>query len=261
MSTKIYNGLIFRNQDLTSVYKKLLELKPIAVKKAGELFIQSAHHQTCYILDEAATSASDNAVMKAENDDLCKLEWKRSEWVMYWMDILNKAQYERTNKYYRIDFVFELALFSYKDHVLAYWICQNNSVGALEMLKEIGAEDYHYQNSSDKPDEITEEEWVEREKAWDVAMPNAPIDTGLIFTLITWKDLDLKLFDLFKAPAEWPEEQTRRQVVAHMMAHHHVDADPECADLPLSKKMGKAKEIKASFESKAVLFDMDSILA
>lgn len=48
----------------------------------------------------------------------------------------------------------------------------------------LGLKDWHYQNQSDKPDDISEEEWAEREKSWGRVMPSwLPMKTMLSFNL------------------------------------------------------------------------------
>lgn len=40
-----------------------------------------------------------------------------------------------------------------------------------EFAKTHGWKDYHYQNQTDKPDDVSEEEWEERERHWDIMLP------------------------------------------------------------------------------------------
>jgi hypothetical protein len=44
-------------------------------------------------------------------------------------------------------------------------------------------EDYHYQNSSDKPDSVTNAEWKKREKTWDNIFFGTPSESGLTWEL------------------------------------------------------------------------------
>ena len=50
--------------------------------------------------------------------------------------------------------------------------------------------DYHYQNSTDMPEEISEREWIEREKTWDRILGNANSygEAGFIFELYKPED-------------------------------------------------------------------------
>ncbi len=51
--------------------------------------------------------------------------------------------------------------------------------------------DYHYQNSTDMPDDVTEEEWLEREETWEAILGGeAPAQRGFAYeftnTYIAW---------------------------------------------------------------------------
>lgn len=42
---------------------------------------------------------------------------------------------------------------------------------AQEFAKTHGWKDYHYQNQTDKPDDVSEGEWEERKRHWDIMLP------------------------------------------------------------------------------------------
>jgi len=50
--------------------------------------------------------------------------------------------------------------------------------------------DFHFQNSTDCPGEISEKEWKHREKTWELIVPSGvPSDSGLVFNLINTYDV------------------------------------------------------------------------
>ena len=53
--------------------------------------------------------------------------------------------------------------------------------------------DYHYQNQTDKPDDITDEDWEQREQDWSEAIgPDyIPINHGLEFTFLDCQSVDI----------------------------------------------------------------------
>jgi hypothetical protein len=53
--------------------------------------------------------------------------------------------------------------------------------------------DYHYQNQCDKPDDVSDEEWKQRETDWDKAIgPDyIPANHGLLFTILDYDDLNV----------------------------------------------------------------------
>lgn len=55
--------------------------------------------------------------------------------------------------------------------------------------------DYHYQNQTDKPHDITQKQWELRRKTWDTAMPSGiPSKDGIIITIGSTDKLEHDLF-------------------------------------------------------------------
>ena len=61
--------------------------------------------------------------------------------------------------------------------------------------------DYHYQNQTDKPDEVSDEDWEERGRVWDEIFEgldnDAPTGAGLRYTFITEMGLTLLAHDAY----------------------------------------------------------------
>ena len=85
-----------------------------------------------------------------------------------------------------VDFSFNLIVIPIKGKVLAiYYTEQNEYIEALMYMGEVS--EYGYWNDSDKPAELTEEEWQTRREDWDIALPGIgiPADNGFDIQLIT----------------------------------------------------------------------------
>jgi len=56
-------------------------------------------------------------------------------------------------------------------------------------------EDFHYQNQSDQPDDVSDEEWEKRREIWDGIFPHmdTPLNAGFSFQFMTFYDFDLML--------------------------------------------------------------------
>ena len=54
-------------------------------------------------------------------------------------------------------------------------------------VRDIRGEDFHYQNQTDEPEDVTDEQWKERERVWDKLLPGSgnPSEHGFSFDLIT----------------------------------------------------------------------------
>ncbi|MGE8063716.1 hypothetical protein ACQKP2_00975, partial [Pseudomonas sp. NPDC089569] len=84
------------------------------------------------------------------------------------------------------DFTLSVCLIPWGDDLLALHYLENNP-GFLEALKGIGFEDFHYQNSTDRPDSISELDWVERSATWASALDKGvPASVGLTYEIVRW---------------------------------------------------------------------------
>jgi hypothetical protein len=56
-------------------------------------------------------------------------------------------------------------------------------------------EDFHYQNSTDRPENISEKEWSDRESLWDEILGHeAPSDKGFLYNFMTYRNFDLLMW-------------------------------------------------------------------
>lgn len=76
-----------------------------------------------------------------------------------------------------------------------YWYIKffsnsNISREILNIIKELDLEDYHYQNQTDPPEDITDEEYSKRGKKWEELLPNSSS-----FNIFPF---DINIFDCLK---------------------------------------------------------------
>ena len=62
------------------------------------------------------------------------------------------------------------------------------------ILQNDNFSDYHYQNQTDQPEDISDEEWEQRKKDWDEAIgPDyIPINHGMLFTFLDYESYDVE---------------------------------------------------------------------
>lgn len=80
--------------------------------------------------------------------------------------------------------------------------------GALRNLELSSPwKDWHYQNQTDQPEEISDEEWAQREKEWELLLPGigVPSLAGLSFPLFSHTSLDH--YDVVRTAFEKAKEQ------------------------------------------------------
>lgn len=85
-----------------------------------------------------------------------------------------------------IDMNFEVTYFPYQNRIFGIYYSENRTFSTLWMAQP-GMDDYHYQNSTDRPDTISETAWTARRLVWDTIFdrPDAtPALRGLSTTIL-----------------------------------------------------------------------------
>lgn len=159
MSTKIYNGYLFPILEDTILLERLWESQKLLAKKRNELI---------------------------RNQTNC-LTYLQARW-----DIQTELS-DNSKKGYRFplwDFSFEVTYFPVviedKRLNLGLMYCEHQEMKDV-LAEHLEATYYGYWNNTDRPDELTEEEWKLREKHWDYVLPySCPVsaERGLSMTLV-----------------------------------------------------------------------------
>lgn len=161
MSTKIYTGIRFKTKSLVTLMEHLRKIREDSLKIARihkgelELFIK----------------------MKG-------LEGK-SKFEIY------GCVYEELTKSFGIinfRFLFNIVVIPHKTGLYGIYFDSGNKE-YFKLLKPY-CTDFHYQNSSDKPERISDKSWERREKYWNDMLPDAgvPSENGLVFNFIKASD-------------------------------------------------------------------------
>lgn len=206
MSTKIYNGLIFRNQSLEGVLQR---------SKASR-----SRFQELMKADVAKVFARKLAFLKDLAENFCLLDKSKIQYpYISIMEELYAAERKVLGDKQRVpswDKTLELVLIPQGQDILAVFYSESVP-GYYDALLEIGFESYSYQNSTDDlPAGVTPEEWQEREEAWESVLEESRTlgDLGLTYTLVNWNDIGMAVMDRDCVHAAFPEDQKRRYRVA-----------------------------------------------
>ena len=205
MSTKIYNGLILRNHSLEQALATLIPIRPACinagVKATAELFTRELVLQR-----DLACNYSDLKT-KGDPDFVSDLiaSFKSAK-----KKVLVDGRRDVT-----WDATFEVCLMPFGGDVLANYFLEQD-LGYRQALLDAGFEDFHYQNSTDRPANISDDEWEQRRDTWDALLPGrtAPGDVGVIFQVVTWSDLSEGLVDPELNSAHLPAVDERRKAVS-----------------------------------------------
>jgi len=183
MSTKIYNGYKLPNMSL-------LELKEFTDKLRGEI------RKTCnkMFYDKAAliiTNIIDSSYVCSKEKLFKKYNIKEDEmnfslFFKTW-DTINKKNKKISKTQERnplFDFSCEICLIPIEDKILCLYFGEAKEyLNTFTSFKEISS--YYYYNNVDKPEDVSEEEWKQREKDWAKALPGIgiPSENGFIVEL------------------------------------------------------------------------------
>lgn len=173
MSTKIYTGFKFEG-NLFYAHKMFMqmreELRGIVDTEYRKLF---ARHKAC-VYDRYVAG----------------LEQKPSDVNFnFWKEVSDRQQKSRTTMRAdpAFDFDFEVVLFPITaSRLLGIYYTTQTVFSELLMSKNY-IKEYGYWNNSDRPDHIGEREWAQREKDWDLALPDScsiPSMNGMTVQLV-----------------------------------------------------------------------------
>lgn len=177
MSTKIYNGYVLPKQSMEELLVFCKDMGNRMKEKKQNIIIKTLATMIIHMLDSTSAGLADKVKLgeKALGKSLYgnALESLRSR-----IDKRNK--FERDPQF---DFGCNIMLFPMEDKVLCLLYCEHSE---LEKIWNENVQEYHYQNQTDKPDEISNEEWEQRRKDWNEALGGdgwgRPIDNGFKFT-------------------------------------------------------------------------------
>ena len=187
MSTKIYNGVVFKSNSMENILKKFIDIKEKIVKE----------HNEKLTVDDIVFFIKYN-----------ELEDKNASEVFY---KLQKNIDERYRRITDINFNFSIVLFPYENKVYGIYFSDYEE-DDFNLLSEM-VEDYHYQDQCDKPEHIPDEEWEHRRKTWDELIGyDAISDRGFSYTFCSGKDIDIiETYNKIKEAKEKIEEHEKQR--------------------------------------------------
>lgn len=174
MSTKIYNGYRFdKDYSLRELDTLLMELKKEIQKVANKEYCKRILDELLYVYDCKCFFGEE--IAKKRMNEYCKKEPEKLSWLNVLYDIgfyvddkikESKVSGKRSLQY---DFGCEIHIMPTKDKLLFTLYVEKEEFKEIIESKPFVLE-YMYQNQTDKPDDISDEEWEERAKDWDEAI-------------------------------------------------------------------------------------------
>ncbi len=174
MSTKIYNGY-YSNLSLEELLIEFKKFSEVVKKECQTVYLKSLIKDTIEHFDRL-NQKGEPVIFK---DLLIKKHEECQK------KISSLKDFERAWGLVEMDLLTNCAVFPMEDKTLILWYCEIREITKLwNDLPFI--HDYYYQNSTDRPDNISEAGWNKRIEDWNIALGGdgwgKPIDNGYIFT-------------------------------------------------------------------------------
>lgn len=242
------------------VYSRLLEMKPEAIKLARNATEYTLMKKYCLYRDVLSTlSHTEFNITFGVGEEIMvshqKEQAQRSDddWRMYFSDRYAQARHAITREFRDIDFEFKVVLLPDGDDVLLYWIGEHHLYKAL--FEDNWFEDYAYYNSSDKPDQYTQEEWDYIGDRWGRLVKRNFHEKGLIFHLVDWSDFDTMVFEFesLQKPSDEKRVMSAAKEIAIMMEDHRLITTKETMNY--SKSIDNVKQNTQELKPFILLYD------
>lgn len=175
MSTKLYNGIKFKSNKLSTVIRQLNDLKEEARKRVMETF---------------EDERSSNFLF------MCL---KYVEYVNKGLDVDTSYKFERQlyydllKPYSYFELVFKVTIFERKNKLYGVYF-DHTRKNYKDLFDKGIAVDYYYQDQTDKPDNISWRDWNFREKVWsdifdDIDSLWRPKEAGVTYDIVSADDI------------------------------------------------------------------------
>ena len=170
MSLKVYSGIKFKSDDIQEVVSQLHERK----NKAWKNSIDYAKANPDLFVWCAVKEFED--AFGVDIDDR-KFQWDAA-------DKIKASLKKQFREYDDPNFTCRVVVIPWNGHL--YGCAYPENIKANEELIAEIADEYHYQDQTDKPDEISDEEWDERSEVWNAIFDKywTPAEAGLTYELV-----------------------------------------------------------------------------
>ena len=196
MSIKLYNGIKFKSNKLGTVIRQLHSLKEESVKRFHDTFndVNSANFLFLLSIYKKYTEKGINFNNHQDFENV----------------VINEIR----SQYYRIGrfFKFSVVIFERKNKLYGFYVDETYTNYKDLFNKDI-AEDYHYQDQCDKPDDIPNREWNFRKTVWkdifdDISIMWIPSEAGVRYDIFNEEDIEItkEIFENIKKELKKEQE-------------------------------------------------------
>lgn len=185
MSIKIYNGYILdQNYSLRELNDLFVDLRKKMQETANKSYLELIMDFCVYVQDMIAIFGKEKAEQMLQREERF---FKGSNFIDCWNcveeRVIEASKSDKRN--FRYDFQSEVQILPIENKILLMYFGNDKDELLQVFENEPYISEYHYQNQTDKPDSISEEEWEERRRDWTDALPSwIPSDTGFTIQLV-----------------------------------------------------------------------------
>lgn len=227
MSTKIFHAYRCSFETIDQMHERFMEIrKPINDEMKRQFYKRCAQEWTVYIDDRTITGKP----IKKHFYDIA-------------MDVSTKSDKMKESGNYdpTYDFLFEVVVIPFKGKQYAKIFCHDKYLHLVEHIEKF-AEDYHYQNCTDRPEDISEKEWEERERTWDKILSQTK--TGI------WLQLGFTYdFSIIWADAPFRYKEIKRYIPGKRLRAQRIAVNRIYKRRIRGKKLDKKGKVSEYFET------------
>ena len=151
MSLKVYNGIKFKSKDMQEIVKSLHNIRKQAIDNSIEYAKNNPDDFVLTIVDSIEDAFKLNV-----DDYKINLECQKKV----------QASLEKSWRTVKDpNFLFSVVIIPWEDEY--YGCVYDDQISANRALLKDIVDDFHYQNQTDQPEDINDEEWSEREQIWN----------------------------------------------------------------------------------------------
>lgn len=218
MSTKIYNGLKFKKniKSLEEALDWCITHKHLFVEKAQELTLKQIANNYIDLYDLLSCEYKGSDIVL----DFEKQKYPTSL-LSFSIDYTKSKILKGEQSVSRIDAIntdisLNLSIGKVNNKILVLYYTNHAELEKL-LHKQKELEDYHFQDSTDRPSKISASQWKQRKKDWEsVTFP--VIDSMFSFTLSNFSNIDYFRFKFEDIETYFPEYEQRLQNMAKRLA-------------------------------------------
>lgn len=180
MSLKVYNGIKFKTKKLPEIIKYLHGIKDQA-KANSVKHVREHPDRVVYALTENI-------------DEVFKPDFKLDKWEAQKKLRANLGKTWRTVE--DPNFLFSVCIIPWTDGNV-YGVSYHDGIEENRALLDEIADEYHYQDQTDKPDEITTRDWNKRSRIWNDIFDDywSAGDAGMTYEIVKPDDFHAKYIE------------------------------------------------------------------